>query len=261
MAWAGVAQAEEPCGAGVDTESFKYCEVVQECNDACKTSQMAGACIAAPDQPCAEACTGALEATCEASCSVACEASCTVGIVDPDPTECKCESSCSAGCVAVCAGVPDNVGCLATCEANCESSCTVVVTNGCECSATCDATCEASCELFAASCESCESDYMGACTTQMAASCLDKCQDGVILCDDSYVDANDIDHCISALEQGGATIKRPSSSADGLEGDVARAAEVNGCSVQDQAKLGFAGAFFTFAGFGLAGAFLRRRRS
>src|SRR5690606_34220830 len=104
MAWTGVAQAEDPCGAPV--ELLQACEVVElpECYEVCEPDAMLISCMADGSAKCMAECGDAYAIDCEAACAGKCDASCAQGVIPQAPQECtvSCGADCMGGCAASC---------------------------------------------------------------------------------------------------------------------------------------------------------------
>lgn len=129
MAWASAANAEEPCGAPVET--FNSCEVVQapDCYDLCQPDAMVVACVAENAERCMADCAGPGEIACAPTCEQECGNTCAAALVQEKPQECKvsCGAACMGDCGAGCEASDDKVACFAACNqqcgAHCEASC------------------------------------------------------------------------------------------------------------------------------------------
>lgn len=279
MAWPGVAHAEEPCGSGMVLDNFKSCEVIvePECYEVCEPDAALVACVAEQSASCNERCNSGKSIECETICEEKCEGGCVPQVIPEEPEPCveTCEAKCAPSCAEDCKEKQSKIECAAmcvpTCSQACEESCdggrddsddsddsddgADECTNACEesCYGSCDAGENRDCEL------DCQMESIDTCKSRMAETCTEWCTEGAVLvCDESVVIPDDINSCLGALEQAGVTVKGPVEAFRAATSP--ELATAGNCSVQDQAKLGLAGAFFTFAGFGLAAGFLRRRR-
>jgi hypothetical protein len=270
LAWTGVAKAEDPCGA--PSELLESCEVVErpECNQVCEPDAMLVSCMADASASCMIECEDADSVECEAGCAGACEAKCTKKIVPEQPEECEieCGADCMGGCAASCDKSGDKTTCFAACNQQCSAHCSVSCEGGggpdedYECKVECAQACTGTCKAEAArDCEiACQSDASAKCKAELVERCKEKCDEGGILtCDEQYIDIDDVDACLAELEQQGIDVR---GSVQALLGGTETVLKPRGasCSVEDQAKLGLAGALFTLLSFGLGATFLRRRR-
>jgi hypothetical protein len=133
MAWSGVAQAENPCGAPADT--FKSCEIVQapDCFDACQVDTVISACVAAHTDQCISDCAGPESLSCEAACDQECaDTSCPAEYLGGGDYECKvsCGASCMGDCSSACSVAGDKVVCYAACNQQCSAHCEISCKGG-----------------------------------------------------------------------------------------------------------------------------------
>ena len=82
----------------------------------------------------------------------------------------------------------------------------------------------------------------------------------VLLCDGQYLQIDDVDACVAALEQVGVPIDGPITAFNGDE-VLTDALQGASCSVEEPKNVRFAGGLFALLGLGLGATFLRRRRS
>jgi MYXO-CTERM domain-containing protein len=215
-----------------------------------------------------------VEGGCTASCTpLNFEAACTGGCTaTPDP---NCTDSCGEQCVATCNPA------LLDCFAGCHDECDAPIQAQCEADgmrtdceevaiAECDIHCNESCAVPPDDCqEHCTRCCSGSCATQVNYDCnLDcfarveggceaKCTapNGGLFCNGQYVDAAEVEACITAL------------IAEGVEVDVSARGSVtcdlNGCDGEGSTGCSFTGAGtggVAFALLGLMFVFWRRRR-
>lgn len=279
LAWTGVANAEDPCGA--PGELLQSCEVVEppECHRVCEPNSMLVSCIADAAAACMIECEHAKSASCEASCAGQCEAECSQKVVPEGPQDCEisCGAECMGGCGAACLKSEDKTVCMAACNQQCSAHCSVSCDGGGpdagdddgrddgeqECRVECEQACNGACQAEGArDCEiGCQVAAVEECKAKLKDECHKVCDNGGILaCDEQFIDIDDVDGCLAELEQIGVEVRGNVEALRGgrmvLNGRSSQAS----CSVEDQAKLGFAGALFTVLSFGLGGIFLRRRR-
>ena len=263
----GTALAGDPCGA--PAELLESCEVVEEpeCYEVCEPDAMLVSCMADGSAACIAECEGAGAIACEASCEGQCQASCSDGVVPQEPAGCEvsCAADCMGGCAASCLESEDKTLCFAACaqqcSAHCESSCDG---GGGACEASCTQACQGSCVAEdARDCEiSCQAEASGSCKASLGKKCHEVCRDGggVLVCDEQFVDVDDVDACLAELQREGVVVAGP-VDALGPKTTVVPPGAAASCSVEDRAKLGLAGAMFMVLSFGLGGTVLRRRRS
>lgn len=288
MAWTGVAKAGEPCGA--PAEVLKSCEVVEEpeCYDVCEPDAMLVSCMADGSAQCMAECADAKALDCEAGCAGQCEASCSDALIPEAPQECEisCGADCMGGCSASCLQSEDKTLCFAACGQQCSAHCSLSCAGGgggkapggygdggdgdggnggggAECQVSCEQACAGSCSAEGArDCEiGCQAEAASSCKAELTDKCHEVCNDGgVLMCDEQFVDIDEVDACMAELERHNIPVV---GNAETLRPNAKRVAKTNGasCSVEDQAKLGLAGALFTLLSFGLGASFLRRRRS
>lgn len=198
----------EECGA-IDLNADVRCEVEVEggCEVTCDASNLTLACSGELYLECQDTeCKYDVDVGCTGSCTVDCAAECEV---DPGDFSCEghCEAGCQADCDAQCQASGNSGECKASCEATCHGECSASC-EGTPPSATCEGKCEASCEgeCRAEANIDCQIDCQGEayldCKTNMAEVCNAQCKrpEGVILCDGQFVDANDVNACVAAIE-------------------------------------------------------------
>lgn len=264
LAWTGVAQADDPCGA--PAELLKACEIVEEpeCHDVCEPDAMLTSCIADATDECIEQCEDKQLAQCEAGCAGGCKAECSEFLVPGEPDQCKftCSAECMGSCGAWCQQSGDKTTCYAACNHQCSAHCTSSCDgSGFGCEVGCTQACTGSC--LAQSARDCEIPCQIKSTNECKAKLPDKCHKvcengGILACDEQFIDIDDVDACLAELEQQGVEVRGPVEALKG--GSQAVVNSGASCSVEDQAKLGLAGALFTLLSFGLGATFLRRRR-
>jgi hypothetical protein len=278
LAWTGVAKAEDPCGA--PGELLKSCEVVEkpECHRVCEPDGMLISCIADAAAACMIECENAKSASCEAGCAGQCKAECAENVIPDGPQDCEisCGSECMGGCGAACQKSDDKTTCFAACNQQCSAHCSVSCDGGgdkpepggddddgnLECEVACTQACTGSCMAEGArDCEiSCQIAAAAECKAKLPDKCHQVCDNGGILaCDEQFIDIDDVDACLAELEQLGVEVR---GNIDALRGGqmVLNGRSQASCSVEDQAKLGLAGALCMVLSFGLGATFLRRRR-
>ena len=81
----------------------------------------------------------------------------------------------------------------------------------------------------------------------------------MLLCDGQYLQVNDVDACVAALEQVGVPVD---GSVAAFNGDELLTDALQGasCSVEQPKNVRFAGGLFALLSLGLGAGFLRRRR-
>ncbi|HVH98668.1 MAG TPA: hypothetical protein VM869_08155 [Enhygromyxa sp.] len=265
LAWTGAANAEDPCGA--PGELLKSCEIIEEpeCHEVCEPDAMLVSCIADAAEQCIAECEDAQTAQCEAGCAGQCKAECANFVVPEEPEKCKftCSAECMGSCGAWCEKSGDKVTCFAACNHQCSAHCTSSCDgSGFGCEVGCTQACMGSCEAQdARECEvSCQIKATAKCKAELPDKCHKVCDNGGILaCDEQFIDIDDIDACLAELEQLGVEVRGPVEALKGGSQAVLNPRAAS-CSVEDQAKLGLAGALFTLLSFGLGATFLRRRR-
>lgn len=265
LAWSGVAKADDPCGA--PAELLGSCEVVEEpeCYEVCEPDAMLISCMSDGSAACIAECEDADSIECEASCDGECKASCSDGVIPGEPEDCEvsCGADCMGSCAASCLQAEDKTLCFAACGQQCSAHCDLSCAGGGgECEVSCEQSCEGSCKAEGArDCEiSCQAEASASCKAEIGEKCHEVCRGGgVLVCDEQFVDIDDIDACLAALERRGVAVDGPVDALQPKSTIVAPAGA--SCSVEDQAKLGFAGALFTMLSFGLGATALRRRQS
>lgn len=266
LAWSGVAQAQDPCG--VPGEILKACEIVEEpeCHDVCEPDAMLISCLHDAAGECMDQCETTKSIECEAGCTGACQAECSHKFMGGGHEECEieCGADCMGGCSAWCEHSKDKTTCFAGCNQQCSAHCTVSCLDGdysceVECAQACTGTCKAE---IARDCEmACQAEAVEECKEHLDEKCHEVCDEGgVLACDEQYVDIDDINACMAELERLGTEVRGPIAALKGGS-EVTLNPRAASCSVEDQAKLGLAGALFTVLSFGLGATFLRRRRS
>ncbi len=122
--------------------------------------------------------------------------------------------------------------CVAQCEGCCGGSCTAEVNLDCQIS--------------------CQAEGYAACQDAFVDECASNCTaNGSIFCDGQYIDADDTDECIDALEAEGIRVETTVDLSGLFEGEAA-------CAVQPGGKGGSWGALGILFGLGL---FAMRRKS
>ncbi len=291
LAWSSVAKADDPCGA--PAEVLKSCEVIEEpeCYEVCEPDAMLVSCVADGSAKCMAQCADAKAIECEAGCAGSCQAQCADGLIPKQPQECviSCGSDCMGGCSAACLRSDDKTLCFAACGQQCSAHCSAscdggggyvpglpeqpplpgeselpkgggeYVPDGCLVS--CEQSCAGSCKAeLARDCEiGCQAEAASSCKAELTERCERVCRGGGVLqCDEQFVDIDDVDACLAELEQQRVPV---AGNIETLLPERGQATpSVSGCSVEDQAKLGLAGAVFTLLSFGLGAGLLRRRR-
>lgn len=254
------ALAAEPCG----NFSLDY---ISKNGISCKI-EVEGGCTAKCTPLSFEAgCTGQCTATptttdCTASCGTQCVAQC-----DPAKLDCfvGCHDECDQPVIDKCTATHPNDDCVnqarAQCDMHCNAQCEVATDTNCQehcttcCSGSCNTQVNYDCDY------NCFADLKGGCDVQ----CQDP--DGAIFCNGQYVDAADLDACITYLSQQGITVDvsaRGTVTCDvtGCAGEGSAAAGI--CSVSspglDRTGAAAGGASLALLGavLGLAG---RRRKN
>jgi hypothetical protein len=135
MAWANVAQAEEPCGAPARSFATSSCQIVEapSCGELCSPSSVVLACVASNAQQCSNECNSLGGSDCGATCSTQCDNTCA-GTTLPyigDGRDCEysCSASCMGDCSAGCLNKGDKTLCFASCSQSCQAHCTVSCDN------------------------------------------------------------------------------------------------------------------------------------
>lgn len=124
LAWAGVAKAEDPCGA--PSELLNSCEVVAgtECHELCQPDAMITSCMDESSAACIDECAGSSSSQCEAACMGSCGADCTQELVsENDQCKIMCSASCSGTCWAGCEQSENKIKCFAGCSQQCSAQC------------------------------------------------------------------------------------------------------------------------------------------
>lgn len=167
---------------------------------------------------------------CSANCSslkfeAACTGGCTATPVDAGPDS-GCVDPCGAQCVKQCD--PAHLDCFVGCHNECDeptvAECKQSTPNAdcvSEAKAHCDMHCKESCKIPPSNCEEhCNRCCTGSCTTQVNYSCDTKCfadvkggcdvhcakPEGALFCNGQYVNAGDVEACISYLVQQGVSV-------------------------------------------------------
>ena len=78
-------------------------------------------------------------------------------------------------------------------------------------------------------------------------------------CDEQFIDIDDVDACLAELQERGVEVEGPVEALYGGADTILKPRSAS-CSVEDQAKLGLAGALFALFSFGFGAGLLRRRR-
>src|SRR5690606_31714307 len=118
---------------------------------------------------------------------------------------------------------------------------------GLECEASCQQACAGSCAAEGArDCEiGCQAEGAASCKAEMTEKCTEVCRDGGLMaCDQQYIDIDDVDACLAELQQLNIEVKGPVAALKS-GADTILAPRSASCSVEDQAKLGLAGALLT----------------
>jgi hypothetical protein len=230
------------CSAQLQTSCSGSCSVTADanCTGSCQTS-CEGTCNANPGTyDCEGDCTG----TCEADCSGKCSASSESG--NANCTE-ECKANCGGSCHAKCSGTPPSATCTARCQSSCSGSCTAEV------NASCNIDCQAKGEA------SCEATVTGGCKAQCTQP------KGALFCDGQFVNASNLDDCVSSLvdllhiQVSGSA----SSECDGGECSAEAQGQASAsCSAAPNAGSNESpiGGSTLFAGVGLLGIAVARRK-
>jgi len=218
---------------------------------------------------------------CTADCSLlkeelACAGGCSV------TADTMCVNNCGTQCVAMCD--PAHLDCFTGCHGECDGPTTqtcMQMNPQADCvnqaKAQCDVHCNDSCKIPPSNCqEHCNKCCTGSCTTQVNFMCDFSCfanvhgncsvqcskPDGAIFCNGSYVNASDIQACISYLATQGIMVDvsaRASCDLSGCHG-VSNIPGASGCAASPGTNVGlgaWAGGVLFVVG---AGAFRARRR-
>src|SRR5690606_29903376 len=102
-----------------------------------------------------------------------------------------------------------------------------------DCQTSCQQSCSGVCEAGnARACElDCHSNASQLCAPQKASSCAEQCQrSAVLLCDGQYLQVDDVDACVAALEQRGIAVEGPGSIDGEIVTDVLQGAS---CTIEE----------------------------
>ncbi len=223
FASSGVAYAGDaggPCG-NFNFTSGLACkiEVSGGCTASCTPLNFevgcSGGCQVLPDPACSNPC----ETTCSATCA---------------PTTIDCLSGCHGECdqqlTTTCQQQDPTADCVtqakAQCDTHCNSSCSTPSTNCAQVCTCCDGSCSAQINF--------QCDFQ--CFARLQGGCTTQCNDpsGAIFCNGQYVEASDVQACISYLATQGINLDAsPTRSAhSGPNGCQASGkASVGGCAV------------------------------
>ena len=135
--------------------------------------------------------------------------------------------------------MPTTATCTTKCNADCEGSCTATANVQCQ--------------------ESCQESSFETCRSQLSSDCSTQCNSssGAIFCNGQYVDANDVNACVDALN--GILSVHVTSHCSGDECTVQASGSVNCDTAPSRSwPIGWAGVGMAFVG--VTGAVARRRR-
>jgi len=263
------AQAHAGIGAcgDIHVEAEAECEVKAgiECRAECEPIAFKAECAAELYVQCAlpDQCSAELSAECSGSCMGECTGRCEV---EPAQFDCRadCVANARAEAMARC-GTGDNE-CIASAEATFEAECSAscnIDPGSIDCEAQCQASCEGSCTAEAnVDCQiDCQSEGYVDCEAELTGGCEADCDaDSALFCDGQYVDhGGNLEECVNSLR--GLINARVEGYAEAECGNGKCEASAGGsvsCAVNPE-RGGF-GAWWLFAGLGVAGLTFRRRR-
>lgn len=207
---------------------------------------------------CTGQCTGTATTDCTASCGTQCVAQC-----DPAKLDCftGCHEECDAPVQEKCAATNPGEDCVsiarAQCDMHCNTQCEVVTDTNCQ--------------------EHCQTCCTGSCTTQVNYDCDYQCfatlqggcdvqcekPDGALFCNGQFVNAADVDACITFLANQGITVDvtargEVKCDLNGCDGTGSAAAGV--CSVSNVGMESAAASTLSLGVLGLAMGLGARRR-
>jgi hypothetical protein len=248
---AGSAFADGPCGT-FDLSGSLDCKikVSADCSASCGVDKL--------EASCSGHCTAAADTKCtKDDCGATCIAQC-------DPSLLDCFSGCHAECdqpaIDLCNQKHPGEDCVsqgkAQCDIHCKDNCKVPDTN---CEEHCNKCCLGSCQVQA------NFDCDFSCTADVKAHCSAHCSkpEGGIFCNGQFVDATDVQQCVSYLATKGINVdvSAQGSANCGPNGCGADAsAKAAGCAAAPGSDNGVAGAFALIGVATAFGAWKRRRR-
>lgn len=151
-------------------------------------------------------CEGGCDVDVDVGCTADCEAGCTGGC-DAGEFDCQayCEGGCRADCDSYCETDGNSSECAASCEATCSGECGASCTvEAPECDVQCQASCEGECHAEAnIDCQiECQADGYIDCQTRLSGGCEAACKSpkGAIFCDGQWVNTDDLDACVDAIQ-------------------------------------------------------------
>ncbi|HEY3822159.1 MAG TPA: hypothetical protein VGL81_33570 [Polyangiaceae bacterium] len=149
-------------------------------------------------------CTGSCSMLPDIDCSNACQTTCT-STCSPSALDCMagCHGECDQPTTTTCQQQDPTADCVsqaqAQCDMHCKETCTTPPT---DCSQVCETCCDGSCSAqINFNCDfQCFANLQGGCSVQ--------CQKpaGAIFCNGQYVNASDVDACITYLATQGVTV-------------------------------------------------------
>ena len=247
---AALAQGANPCGnfdfsAGIDCRI----EVEGGCTAQCTPLHL--------EAGCEGQCTATAEVACVDDCGAACVAMC-----DPSLLDCYagCREECDQPLIAKCEQQKPGEDCVSIVASECNMHCTEA------------------CEVPPSDCEEhCNNCCLGSCTADVNFECNFNCfatlegkceaqcdaPSGALFCNGQYVNASDIEACISYLATQGVDVdvSARGSLSCGLDGCEGSSDSSLGCSAAPGASAsGVSGIFAALGLAGLAGFFAARRR-
>lgn len=205
------------CG-DIDIDASAQCSIAfqSDCSTVCAPPTCEDACAAKLEKQCDSQCTAQADATCTQTCGTSCSTQCASS---PPTFDCStdCDTRCQAGCSSSCTSsssssddggvtVTSSTDCQASCGACCSENCNtqcVAVSTTADCNTKCNADCTGSCTASAnVTCqEDCQESSFDQCKNDLSNQCVTQCQGstGAIVCNGSYVAADDVQQCIDAL--------------------------------------------------------------
>jgi hypothetical protein len=257
------------CGnISVSSTAMCHLETSGGCTAQCTPVSFEASCAANLETTCTGQCTASADVMCMGSCNVtACEASC---MANPGTFTCQgqCEADCDGNCQGSCMSNGNQSQCQASCKASCGAHCNTSCT-GTPPMATCMAQCQASCTGSCAgqanlTCdETCQSTGYASCESMLMGGCQTQCMTlkGALFCDGQFIDASNVDQCMSDLKAL-LNITVTASSSGSCSGNMCsgQAQAAASCDVSQPGEPPISGGLFA-AAFGVfAGIWVRRLR-
>lgn len=207
MASAAKAETELPSCGGVFMSEGANCRFVtaQDCTDHCEVVSVEQSCAAELYTSCESGCTSSASTTCTDSCHPVCVQDCDVAPA-PEASNGICRRDGAADCDAKCAGAENADRCHAACShtynRKCEDRChhddqAVSCDEKCvtACDGSCTSTSDTTCQI------DCQTNAFQSCETTKVERCHTECKDrgGAIFCDGQFINASNLEGCVSEL--------------------------------------------------------------